>query len=660
MKIPQVNWSEKFAEFLSLSYYNSQGYSSIKSNKSVIIDFSDIIKFDTGLGDYILDNPIEAIKFAEEAFLGKGKELFVRFNNLPNIQKINIRDIRSKDIGKLIYFDGTIRQSSDVRPQISTATFTCKCGTRITINQNEEKFRKPSICNCGSKYFQITDKHFVDVQRIVVEESSEDLDGGSQPKRVSVILKNDLVEPKEMRKTTPGNKIRVIGYVQEVQKQSKFGGVSTLFDIQVQANFIEPLQEDFYDIVINDEDVKQILEFSKKEDLYETLTNSIAPTVLGLSEIKQALLFQLFGGVKKVLKDGTIFREMVHILLCGEPGVAKSKLATFISKTAPKARYLAGKGASSVGLTASVVHDEFTKNYVLEAGALVLTNNGICVLDELDKMREEDTSALHEALEQGTISVSKANIQARLQARTSLLACANPKFGRFDAYKSISEQIDMPPALINRFDMIFILKDLPNDELDDKIATHILTFGESADVINKDFFRKYIAYAKQKINPVMSLEAENAIKSFYISLRKARRDETQAVPISPRQLEALMRLSQASAKIRLSETVSIEDSKRAIGLLKYSLSQVGIDPKTGELDIDMIQTGIPTSKRNKLNTLLRAMDEMGISNDGMVNVEELTSQLTSIIDKIECEELISQLTKDGRIINPKYGYIQRI
>lgn len=658
----EKDYISKFGEFFELYYSETYKYIT-EGQKSIIVDFSSLVEFDIDLAQYVLDNPTEAIKNAEEVLISKGFELFVRFKNLPNTEKISIRDVRSKDLNKFLFFEGIIRQATDVRPQVKSAIFDCKCGNRITQVQEDDKFKKP-ICSCGSKDTKLVEKHLIDTQKLVIEEASEDLDGGSQPRRMVVILSNDLVEPKQMKKTTPGNKVRIYGVVKDIQKHSKFGGVSTVFDLITFANYIEPIQEDYSDIKITNKDIDTIKEFSKKDNLFEVLTSSIAPSILGLQEIKLALLIQLFGGVRRVLRDGTLFREMIHVLIIGDPGTSKSKISTYIAKAAPKARYLAGKGASAVGLTATVLKDEFTQGYVLEAGALVLSHNGILVLDELDKMSEDDTSALHEALEQGSISVAKANVQAKLNCRTSLLACANPKFGRFDVYKTIADQIDMPPALINRFDLIFALRDIPNEDKDEAIARHILSFDDSSfatEIVSQDFLRKYIAYAKQSIAPRMTSEAEKEIRTFYVTLRNSNRDNTQAIPISPRQLEALVRLAQSSARIRLSNTVDVEDAKRAITLLRYSLSQVGIDPQTGELDIDVLQTGIATSRRNKINTILKIIEEMETQDEKSVNVEAIIRTAHELnIDRIEVEDILLKLTKEGRAFNPRSGFIQRI
>jgi replicative DNA helicase Mcm len=259
-------------------------------------------------------------------------------------------------------------------------------------------------------------KELVDAQKIVLEESPDDLEGGEQPKRFNIFLKNDLVSPITEKRTNPGSKIRVVGSVMEVPIILQQGGQSTRFDLMCEANYVEPVNEDFTSVLVNDEEIREILDFSKHPDACERLIESLAPSIYGHERIKEALLLQLFGGVRKDMTDGVIRRGDIHILLIGDPGSGKSQLLRRIAKVAPKSRFVSGKGASGAGLTATVVKDEFLRGWALEAGALPLTNKGICCIDELDKMTKEDTSALHEALEQQTISIAKANIQATLRA----------------------------------------------------------------------------------------------------------------------------------------------------------------------------------------------------------------------------------------------------
>ena len=306
------------------------------------------------------------------------------------------------------------------------------------------------------------------------------------------------------------------------------------------------------------------------------------------------------------------------------------------------------------------------KGWALEAGALALSNNGALMIDELDKMDSDDTSALHEGMEQQQISFSKANIQATLLTRTSVLAAANPKLGRFDPYQPIAAQINLPPALINRFDLIFPMRDIPDKELDTKIATHILDVHGSKGVepeIEIKLFRKYISYAKKKTIPKLSDSARSEIINFYVSLRNSggNKDEVKPIPISARQLEALIRLSEASAKIRLSTKITKDDAKRAIKILKKCLSQVGVDPETGTFDIDRIATGISTSQRNKIIIVREVISDFDKNGVKTIPVEEvINSCVEKGLEQSKVEEVIEQMKREGEIFQPKVGFISKI
>src|SRR3989339_508180 len=1051
-----------------------------QGNNVIYLDFLELTEFSNNLSDEILANPEETLRIIELAIEESGlvKDVRVRLFNLSKIQDIKVRNIRSKHLNEMVVIEGIIRQASDVRPQVVNAKFECpSCGTVIGVLQMEKKFREPSKCSCGRRGgFKLISKEMVDTQRLVIEESPESLTGGEQPKRINVFVKEDLVEPRMEEKTTPGSRVKVIGILKEVPVPLKTGGLSTRFELAIEVNNIIPLEETFEELDINDEDERQILELSEDPNIYENLAKSISPSVWGHEQIKKAMVLQLFGGVRKKHKDGQKSRGDLHILLIGDPGVAKSVMLTFMAEISPKGRYVVGKSASGAGLTATVVRDDYLRGWSLEAGAMVLANKGLVCIDELEKMDPQDRSAMHEAMEQqcmlpdfklmlsdgkeieigkfvdnlmdknkkevnkgknceiltinnvellttdfssqfykkasrvsrhiapkkfikieltngneitvtpehpcwvvkegiistipaeqlndkmffpipsnikiksqkyikkndylckvlgyhlsdgcyelnrgkktgiqfwnndetlikdyfnsiekyfskkpiitkrehqsavrviskkivdffmkldedllkkgmfkkipekvmqfpdknikfllqalydgdgsviyqarngcrisfvsqnkelvkqisslllrfniqssifwdnhskvyrldisgqenilnffvninflskkkserlkeysekiktyrtikdivpnctdkinnifkelrisqqkeighsidlgvekqriflqklvliaqkklddilkktpnsilkyqkiiddledikklafgyarwmkikkvsriknngikwvydvtiephhtfisnnmilhNTVTISKANVQASLRSETSVLAAANPKFGRFDPYQSIAQQIDLPPTLLNRFDVIFTLRDIPNAENDLRVATHVLNqhkkAGEEA-LISRDLFRKYIAYAKQRFNPELSDEAVAEIKKFYVELRNkpvASETAVKPIPISARQLQALVRMAEASARLRLSKTVELSDA------------QIAIDSKLGKL----------------------------------IPIEEIEKELEGKMNKDEIEEAINKLVINTEIFKPRRGYVQKM
>jgi len=642
----------------------------VKDGNIVFLNFSDLASDSPQLSELLTVNPEETLSVLEVALheFGLVNNPRIRLTNIPDSFTEKIRNLRAKHLAKLVQIDGLVRQASEVRPQVINAKFECpSCGSSISILQVGTKFREPSRCSCGRRRdFKLLGKDMVDVQRLVVEESPEALIGGEQPRRVSVFLKEDLVEPKMEEKSTPGSKIRVIGVLKEVPKTSETGGILTRYDIAIEANNVIALEETFEELNISDEDERQIRELAADPNVLEKLAGSIAPSIYGYEEVKKALVLQLFGGVKKIKKDGTRTRGDFHLLLVGDPGVAKSVILKFISGIAPKGRYVVGKSASGAGITATVVRDEFMRGWSLEAGAMVLANKGIVCIDEMDKMDPQDRSAMHEAMEQQTVTVSKANVQATLRAETSVLAAANPKLGRFNPYDTVANQIDMPPTLINRFDVIFVLKDLPDRARDEAIAHHVLVehkeFGTKL-AMDVNLFRKYIAYAKQKVQPFLTDESVAEIQKFYVDLRNmpvSGDQATRPLPISARQLEALIRLSEASARARLSGQVTREDAKRAIDLMKYYLTQVGYDYETKTFDIDRISTGISSSQRGRIllvkDTITRLETRLG----KLIPIEELKRELQGKIEEKEVDDTIEKLYISGDIFHPKKGFVQRM
>ena len=649
------------------TYKKEIGESIRKGRKVIFINFEDLASNSPVLIEALIAQPEEVLQLLETALEDTGliKNPKIRFNDLPKTQNVKIRTIRANHLNQLIYFEGLVRQASEVRPQVVNARFECpSCGTVISVLQIEKKFREPSRCSCGRKgQFRLLSKTMVDAQRLVIEESPENLTGGEQPRRINVFLNEDLVEPYMEEKTTPGSKVRVLGILKEVPVPLPSGAISTRFDLAVESNNLIPLETTYDDLDISEEDERQIQELSADSELFKKLRNSVATSIWGYEEIKEALVLQMFGGVRKVSDDGTISRGDIHLFLMGDPGVAKSVTLKFISNIAPKGRYIVGMAASGPGITATVVRDEFLKGWSLEAGAMVLANKGVVCIDEIEKMGAEDRSAMHEALEQQTVTISKANVQATLSAQTSVLAAGNPKYGRFEPLQSIVDQIDLPPALINRFDLIFIQRDLPNLEQDDKIATHVLNMHQMNEVkpeVDQDLFKKYVAYAKQKIQPKLTKEAVDEIKNFYVKMRKASLDgEGKSISISARQLQGLVRLAEAHAKSRLSPIVEVEDSQVAIRLTNYYLMQVGYDPETKTFDIDRFSTKISSSKRSKILLVKDSIKKLEEKFGKQIPIDELRVEMKDMSDA-EFEESIEKLKKSGDLFQPKQGFIQDV
>jgi len=670
---------KRFEEFIQTNYYKDLMQRASKGEAFILFDFIELTKFDPGLAELLIEQPEEVIRAAEIALtnfdLPKDiKAMKVRISNLPKEQKMLIRNLRSKHLGRFLMIEGVVRQKSDVRPRVTAARFECpSCGNIINVLQLDNKFKEPSRCGCGRKgKFRLLSKELVDAQGIVLEEATKDLEGGAQPKRINVLLKEDLVSPMSERKSNPGSSIRIIGIVKEVPIILRTGGLSTKFDIIVEANYSEPLEEDYTNIEISKEAEEEIIELAADKRIYERLAKSLAPGIYGHDRIKEALILQFCGGVRKMREDGVATRGDIHILLIGDPGAGKSALLKRATIIAPKSRYVSGKGVSGAGLTASVVRDEFLHGWSLEAGALVLANRGVVMIDELDKMNKDDRDAMHEALEQQTVSISKANIQATLRCETTVLAAANPKFGRFDPYETIAKQIELPPTLINRFDLIFTIKDLPDQDRDEKLAKFILDLHQTggskesqpADMIETDILRKYLIYCRQQMTPELTDAALDELRSYYVKMRGSGSEEggsIKSIPISARQLEALVRLSEAAAKARLSKRVTRKDAKKAIGLLHYCLEQVGLDPETGKIDIDRITTGIPTSERSKIASIREIINDLEEKIGKTIPIDDIISAASEKgISETDAEEAIEKLRRVGDIFMPRHGFISKI
>ena len=664
-----------FREFVEQNYYPQLLEAARKGLTYLLLDFSELIKFNTELSEEILEHPEELLKAAELAVKEfdlpkKISKFTIRLKNLPPSQKILISEIRSKHLNKLLWMEGIIRNKTEVRPHVTAAKFECpSCGNILNVLQLDKKYKEPTRCGCGRKgKFREISKELVDGQGLILEESPDDLDG-AQPRRINVFLKDDLVSPLSERRSSPGSRVLLCGWVTEVPITLRSGGQATKYDLILDSNSIQPIEDDYTDIKVSEEELEKIKEIAHSGSALSRLSNSIAPSIFGHDKVKEALVLQLAGGIRKARPDGVVTRGDMHILLIGDPGSGKSQLLKRISKVAPKARFTSGKGATGAGLTASVVKDEFLGGWSLEAGTLVLANKGFAIIDEMDKMGKEDRSALHEALEQQTISIAKANIQATLRCETTVIAAANPKFGRFDPYDLIANQINLPPALINRFDLIFPIKDLPNREKDEQMASFILDLHrdpESAvSEIKTELLKKYFSYIRSKLKPEITDEAIQELKDYYITMRNSGISEEagiRSVPITARQLEGLIRLAEAAAKVRFSKEVKKEDAQKAIELVDYCLNQIAKDAETGKIDIDRIGSRITATQRSGISVVKEVIssieEQEGTKIIPVENIIEAAKEKNISQDQVE--EILEKLRRSGDVFEPKRGFVQRL
>ena len=660
---------EQFEEFFSHEYQKELMAAAAQGKKSIEVDFALLDRHYPELADKLLNDPENILKAAKEAIKSvdiptdSKVDVEPRFKNLPERFNIRIRNLRSEHIGKFVCLDGTVRRASEVKPEVSVAIYECPdCGAKLSVEQTERFLKEPLVCECGRKGgFKQTDRKLFDVRWVFIEEPFE-IVTGERPGEVSVYLKEDLTTPEMQRKTDPGNRLRVNGIVKEIKKIFR-GKMKTQMDIFVEANYVESAEIEWEEVIITPEDEEKIKELAKDTDVYNKIVASIAPSIYGMDEIKEAVALQLFGGVGHNLPDKTRIRGDIHILLIGDPSTGKSQLLKLISSIIPRGKYVGGRGATAAGLTATVVKDEeFGGGWMLEAGAMVLANKGVLCIDEFDKMSKEDQIAMHEGLEQQQISIAKASIVATLPAQVSVLAGSNPKFFRFDPLKSIVDQVDIPDTLLSRFDLKFALKDVPNVEQDEKLATHILETrlkpSRVEPVIKPEFLRKYIAYARKNCKPKMTREAAEKLKKFYLEMRSMY--SGQAIAITLRQNEGLMRLTEASAKIRLSNKVQDQDAERAINIMRFSIQQLGYDYETGKIDIDRTE-GVSASQRSKIHILLDIIDMLEKKIGKPVPKEEIIATAEEQgIKANDTEELLRRLKTEGSIFEPRINYVERI
>lgn len=643
----------------------------MQNSQSLVVDFDDLIMHDAELARTVLEKPDEYLEYLDRAawaqlkiedpeFAEEVRRISVRFRHLPD--HLNIRKLGSKNIARLILIDGIIVRSTSVKPLLVKASFQCrKCNAVNYVEQSGTLMRGPGVCaHCRSKIFEFREKEsiFVNSQELRIQERPEDLPAGQLPRALDIKLQHDLVDV-----ARPGDRVSVTGII---RAQQEYVGKKTrlrTFELLVEGNYLEVMGKEIEIVEITPEDERKIKELSQDPFVHRKLIASLAPSIYGYGDIKEGILYLLFGGVAKQLPDGVIIRGEPNVFLVGDPGVAKSQLLQYVARIAPRGLYTSGRGTTAAGLTAAVVREK-NGSMVLEAGALVLADKGVACIDEMDKMRPEDRVAIHEALEQHTVSVAKGGIVTTLNARAAVLAAANPALGRYDAYRNITDNISLPVTLLSRFDLLFIMKDTPEVDNDTHLSAHILTLHRTGatpqePVMTPEFFRKYIAYAK-RITPVLTEDAANKLQEYYLKMRATSGSSESPIAITPRQLEGLVRLSEARARMFLRDTVTVEDTLNVIRLVSISLEDVGIDTTTGKVDIDVIMTGKPQSLRDKMNVVLNVFIDLE-KQLGIVEESTLYQALSRKIDLTDSDarRLVETLTRDGILYSPKPGHLKR-
>ncbi|HZD36003.1 MAG TPA: minichromosome maintenance protein MCM [Nitrososphaeraceae archaeon] len=656
-------------------YFERINHMMALSSTSVVIDYIDFDTFAPDLAKEMTHRPDDVLEAFNSAVLTVLNEIHpdyaeeivdrikVRIGNY-SVQR-TLRDINAEVIDKMIGVWGMVVRSSEVKPLAKRIGY--RCMNCQTVNEAQLKglvMKKPTRCaNCAEKELEMDPENsvFTDFQLVRLQELPEDLPAGQLPHYIEVTVMGDLVD-----QCRPGDRIMLTGIVRIEQEQISPQIRTSLFRLRMEGNNIEYLgggtgsknSRTIERLTIRSDDERQIISIASKPDAYDKLIASLAPHIYGHEVIKESILLLIVGSLTKKLSDGTTRRGDMNVFLVGDPGTAKSEMLKFAAKIAPRGLYTSGRGSTAAGLTAAVIRDK-SGIMMLEAGAVVLGDQGLVCIDEFDKMRPEDRSALHEVMEQQTCSVAKGGIVATLNARTSILSAANPMYGKYDPFKNITENVNLPIPLLTRFDLIFVIRDTPEKEKDSRVASHILEIHRDADraaqpAIDTELLSKYLAYARQT-EPALSNEAMDIIKDYYMKMRNV--EAEGMITVTPRQLEGLVRLATARARLLLKDRVEADDAERAIYLVQRMLETAGMDVNTGKVDLGVLH-GKPHSEVSKLKLFIEVFNALAGEDKNDVSernfIEELTN--TGRFTEDEAKIYLRKAMQNGQIFERKAGF----